>query len=328
MDQTGVHLVPASNWTYESVGSSSVAVVGAEDKRQITVCIASSLIGSLLPPQIIFQGKTPRCLPPSDSLSMLEAKASNAHVTFSENHWSNQATMKEYIEKIVVPYADKCIKDHHLAADANIILMLDVWAVHKSEEFRGFLRSKHPRIHLVFVPANCTSKLQVADVALQRPFKHGITTRFDEWVATVVAEQIANGDEEMRGLTNSLKMATMKPLAMKWCIESWKELREKPHIILAGWRKCCVDLYDVNSPMKRRAAMNEVLDNKLEMKYLPEEKEQDAEEEDDEELDDELDLTKLRIFGIQSTRVRTQSKSYGYQLDSSHIQMTDDSERE
>ena len=62
MDQTGVHLVPAARWTYEEKNSSSIAVVGAEDKRQITACVASSLDGTLLPLQLIFQGKTPRSL--------------------------------------------------------------------------------------------------------------------------------------------------------------------------------------------------------------------------------------------------------------------------
>ena len=79
-----------------------------------------------------------------------------------------------------MPYAEACIRKHRLHADAHVILVLDVWSVHKSEEFRLFLRTHHPRIHLVFVPANCTSKLQVADVALQRPFKHAITRRFNE----------------------------------------------------------------------------------------------------------------------------------------------------
>ena len=54
MDQTGVHLVSASSWTYEMVGSSDVAIVGAEDKRQITACVAASLRGDLLPLQLIF----------------------------------------------------------------------------------------------------------------------------------------------------------------------------------------------------------------------------------------------------------------------------------
>ena len=217
MDQTGVHLVPASNWTYHATGASSVAVLGAEDKRQITACIASSLDGELLPLQLIFQGKTTRSLPPST----VDVVASRAHITFSDNHWSNQRTMKEYVEQVILPYSEMCIERYKLDADACIILVLDVWSVHKSEEFRLFLRTKHPRIHLVYIPPK-----------------------------------------------------------------------------------------------------------KLEISFLPDEEEQDAEEESDREdsSDDELDISAQRVFGQQGTRVRTPAKQFGYQLASSQIAMTEDSE--
>ena len=39
----------------------------------------------------------------------------------------------------------------------------------------------YPHIRLVYVPPNCTSQLQVANVILQRPFKHGLRKRFNEW---------------------------------------------------------------------------------------------------------------------------------------------------
>jgi DDE superfamily endonuclease len=323
MDQTGVHLVPSSNWTYEAVGASSVAVIGADDKRQITACIASSLSGDLLPPQLIFQGKTSRSLPPHTVTS----KASQAHLTFSDNHWSNQNTMQQYIEEIIMPYADRCINQHRLPADASIILVLDVWAVHKSEEFRRFLRTKHPRIQLIFIPANCTSKLQVADVMLQRPFKHGITKRFNEWAGQLIIEQIADG--KIVGLSESLKMSTIKPLALQWCIESWTDLKEQPALIIAGWHQCCLSMYDVNDPQKRTDALTAVIDRKLEMTYLPDENEQDAEPESDHEEDsedDELDLTKQRAFGTRGTRERMQTTQFGYQIPTSQIAMTEDSE--
>ncbi|MDO9333522.1 MAG: hypothetical protein Q7T57_03245 [Dehalococcoidales bacterium] len=321
MDQTGVHLVPTSNWTYQARGSKSVAVVGAEDKRQITVCIASSLEGDLLPPQLIFQGKTPRSLP---SLTV-DARAAKADVTFSENHWSNQTTMRDYIEKIVIPYAESRIQLFKLDADAKIILVLDVWSVHKSEEFRFYLRTQHPRIHLVFVPANCTSKLQVADVVLQRPFKHVITQRFNEWASEVVLNQIAEG--KIIGLNDSLKMSTIKPLALDWCIESWKSLKERKSLIIEGWKKCVTDLYNVNNPEKRIEALKCIVKEKLDIAYVPEEEEQDEEESAHEEDsdEDELDITKPRVFGMQGARERTPAKQFGYQLASSAICMTDDS---
>ncbi len=141
--------------------------------------------------------------------------------------------MQQYVNEVIIPYADQCIRLHRLSSTAAIILVLDVWAVHKSEEFRRFLRTHHPRIHLVFVPANCTSKLQVADVALQRPFKHGITHRFNQWVSGQIVKQIADG--EVTGLAEFLKMSTIKPLALQWCIESWQALRDNPALIVSGW---------------------------------------------------------------------------------------------
>jgi hypothetical protein len=176
MDQTGLNLVPASDWTYDEKGTTSVSSIGAEDKRQITACMASSLSGELLPLQLIFTGLTARCHPAATPSSV----AAGVHITHSPNHWSSLETMQQWVTDVLLPYAERQIVAHKLRSDANIVLLLDVWSVHKGEPFRFFLRTHHPRIHLIFVPANCTSKLQVADVALQRPFKSSISRNFDD----------------------------------------------------------------------------------------------------------------------------------------------------
>ncbi len=41
--------------------------------------------------------------------------------------------------------------------------------------------------------ANSTSKLQPADVVLQRPFKHGFRKQFEKWQNELVALQLAEG---------------------------------------------------------------------------------------------------------------------------------------
>jgi len=112
LDQTGVHLVPASFWTYNSVGSSSVAVVGAEDKRQITAVVASSLYGDMLPLQLIFQGKTERSHPAPTASS----KSARVHVTHSPNHWSSVETMQQWVENVLIPYRERCVRQFELRA--------------------------------------------------------------------------------------------------------------------------------------------------------------------------------------------------------------------
>lgn len=326
MDQTGAHLAPVDNKTYSTRGSKEVMLIGADDKRQITACIASSLDGNLLPLQLIFQGKTDACHPSVTNA----ATAARAHITHSENHWSNLETMKAYITEVLMPYADRRILEHSLAADSHIILVLDCWSVHKSEAFRLFLRNHHPRIHLVFVPANCTSHLQVADVMLQRPFKHGIRRRFNAWAATVLKEQIDSG--EIVGLSPFLKMSIIKPLVLEWILGSWSKVREGSALIKVGWHTCCLSLFNILDVAKRVQVLEEVARDELDRAHVPEEDEKDggyssSSSDDDDDEKDELDMMKARQYGTRkSTREKIKAKQHGYQISSQHIAMTEDSE--
>ena len=326
LDQTGMQLVPSSHKTFEKKGEKSVAVIGAEDKRQITVVLASSMNGNMLPLQLIFQGETARSLPPQTP----EIVATAVHLTHSSNHWSNQDTMKQYIKEIILPYYNKQIEENKLAANSKMMLILDAWSVHKSEEFRMHLRMHYPFISLVFVPANCTSKLQVADVALQRPFKHGVRNRFDQWAAQTIKAQIKNGS--VTGLTPYMRMKSIKPMIVQWCIQSWQKLREEKQFIIFAWHMCCSSFFNVNDPEKRMQAVEEIALEQLERLHIPDEDEptpgpdqplSDSETESDHEEnqeEDELNVMTKRIFGTrQSARSRTATQRFGYSVASSQI---------
>lgn len=89
-DQTGIHYIPVSSWTMEKEGSKRVEIAGIDDKRKITAVFAGTLVGDFLPPQLIYQGKTKKSLPSVEFLS-------NWHVTYTDNHWSNETTMMDYL---------------------------------------------------------------------------------------------------------------------------------------------------------------------------------------------------------------------------------------
>ena len=275
--------------------------------------------------QLIFHGKSPRSMPDST----IEITAAHVHLAHSANHWSSQESMQQYVKEVIIPYAERKIQEFQLHSDAHILLVLDVWAVHKSQEFRKFLHDNHSRIHLVFVPARCTSKLQVADVALQRPFKNHIKNQFEDWAASVIREQIRKNET----IHLDLSMATLKPLVVKWCISSWSELKDRKNVILGGWANCCTKLYNVHDPKKRTDALVDVINGSLDLILVPEEtvteKDKDLEVEcnSDSESDsesaagDELDLTvPIAIGERRSTRVRKQTTAHGYQIDSQAIQ--------
>ena len=88
-DHTALHYVPVSLWTMQKKGSMHVPIAGIDDNRQVTVVLACSMSGEFLPPQVIYQGKSSRCLPsyklPPDW-----------DVTYTPNHWANEETSLQY----------------------------------------------------------------------------------------------------------------------------------------------------------------------------------------------------------------------------------------
>jgi hypothetical protein len=299
MDQTGVHLVSASSWTYEMQGSSDVPVIGAEDKRQITVCVAASLRGDLLPLQCIFQGKTARSLSSATPASI----AAHVDVTQSENQWSTWVTMQRWITNVLLPHTERMIELHHLDSNAHILLLLDCWAVHNSAEFRGWLSKEHPRIHLVFVPANCTSKLLLAAATFQK--LHHIelqpvgcssncrtnTCRRNRWnlwttwhgVTETVGSAVVRGELERVKRTQATDSGWLGA--------------EQPELVRHHQREATHRCSRTGGTQK------------LNIEELPEGEEPDGYEAQSDSDEDELDTTKPRIFGKQSTREKTQPRN-------------------
>jgi hypothetical protein len=60
---------------------------------------------------------------------------------------------------------------------------------------------------------------------------------------------------------------------------------------------------------------------KLSLEVLPQGEEPDGYAESDGEEDDELDINKPRQFGKQSSRARTQTKVFGFQVDPTRIEI-------
>jgi hypothetical protein len=94
-NQTGVHLKPFSEQTYEVKGAKQVLSLGKEDKCQFTMLGSAAADGVLLPLQVVFQGKTRQVLPKNPVAVIAASKG--WHLTHSANHWSTQETMRSFV---------------------------------------------------------------------------------------------------------------------------------------------------------------------------------------------------------------------------------------
>jgi hypothetical protein len=145
-DQTACYLVPVAESTFNSKGSKQVSIRFSGDKRNITALLSGSATGHFLPEQLIFQGKTDRCHP--------AASLPNSWVvSHSTTHWSSDDTMKEWMEKIAIPWREKCIFKLHLPQKQRALLIFDCWSKHKTKWWLDLCKSSG--FEVVFVPGNC-----------------------------------------------------------------------------------------------------------------------------------------------------------------------------
>lgn len=334
LDQTGVHLVPKTKYTYAERTQKHAGVngLGEDDKRQITAVMASSADGDLLPLQLIYQGKTQRCEVKATAQShpSVIAAVNTFHITHSHNHWSTLETMKQYIQHVIIAYMQQKIIQHRLPADSKAIILLDCWSVHRSEEFLAYMKAQHKNIICVFIPPNCTSKLQVADTHLNFPFKRGIRSRFNDYVV----QEMLNTMDKKEQIEIDLTMGTLKPLLLQWIYDTWSKMKAKSAHIMNAWEQL-FSIFDPFSSDNQREAVREWAKDrwKLETKYdnaEDEEEENVYESASEDEEKDELDVMEeirhgtRRSARVQQQRGNQQRSLMGYLVRSDQIQLDED----
>jgi hypothetical protein len=71
-----------------------------------------------LPFQLIYCGKTTRCIPPYNF-------PSDWDITYSENYWSNESTMISYIDNVVAPFVARVREDLSVQMDQAALAIFD-----------------------------------------------------------------------------------------------------------------------------------------------------------------------------------------------------------
>ena len=98
------------------------------------------MTGDFLPLQLIYEGKTEQCLPQYKFPTLW-------HVIQSESHWSNKITMKQHIEKVILPYVNRKRKELQLPNDQPALLIIITF------------KDNFLLLVIVLLPANCTDGL-------------------------------------------------------------------------------------------------------------------------------------------------------------------------
>jgi hypothetical protein len=181
------------------------------------------------------------------------------------SHWQNVMTLKLWISEVVwKKHTAVCSRGFpgQNPHDVHSILHIDAYPVHISNEFIGWLRSVYPSMHPVFVPANCTSKVQIADVLLNRPFKALYKKLYNR---RLTEQAMAGRSDEADALSLRFSTAvreTAKP-SISWLLESFESLKKldfEPTLQSIGYSKCFSSEFQFDAMARAREVDEAAID--------------------------------------------------------------------
>jgi hypothetical protein len=217
-----------------------IPIDGYGSKKAISTVVGYSAAGDLLPLQLIYRGKTDTCLPNGSNEFVCKAKEEHWKLVHKpNNHWSSVDTMMEYMETILLPYRNRVLEEENLSdKQGNVMLIIDCWSMHV-HKLRKEIEKKYKFIKLVFVPANCTSKLQPCDVVVNGPLKREFKAECVKWMCEKALEAIRDGKSPTQlGQFANTSLKVMKPKLVEWLYKSWTLLKSKVDMLRNGWDKC------------------------------------------------------------------------------------------
>ena len=138
-DHTGIKYIPVSSWTMEREGRKRVEILGIDNKRQITAVFAATKAGNFLPIQVIYKGKT---------------TTKHKIASYTENHWANEETTKQYVYRILLPYVNTKQEELGLPSSYPALVVYDCFKGQCTNDVLQILKENH--IDTLLIPASCT----------------------------------------------------------------------------------------------------------------------------------------------------------------------------
>ena len=138
--------------------------------------------------------------------------------------------MKDYVEKIIIPYLQKKKEELKLLPDHPALLLFDNFKAQCTTPLLQTLDNNN--INVLLIPPNCTDRLQPLDISVNKAAKEFLRGKFQKWYAQEVCSQFQSGERT----PVDLRMSVVKPLGLQWMIGLHDYLKSKPDIIRNGFK--------------------------------------------------------------------------------------------
>ena len=206
VDQTPSKFVPTDNVTMAEKSSKHVSRKESNDKCRITVTLAETLSGQILPLQVIYTGKT------SHSLPHVKFPAGFC-LSYNEKHWSNKAktTALVPVNKIIYPHVTKFKEGLGLPETQKILLAWDVFKAQSTDNVLSNLEKLN--INIVAIPKNMTHLWQPLDLTTNASVKKMEKRGFNDYFTSTITEILEKDPQrDVSTIDVDLNLSTLKPI--------------------------------------------------------------------------------------------------------------------
>ncbi|KAF7366573.1 DDE superfamily endonuclease [Mycena sanguinolenta] len=245
-DQTQLVYQQGTGSTWTQRGQKQVAIVGQEEKRAFTLVPSISASGKLLGMQAVFQGQTSLSCPSPKAPQY--SKAIDLGYTMlpskTSTYWCTHNTMHLLVNTIIAPYFDAMKAELGLPPSQVSIWLIDLWSVHRSQEFRDWMRKNHPMIIILYVPGGCTGVWQPLDVGIQRLMKLSIKRAAHRDIVDEVLSQIKAG-KSPHEIKLDMTVGTLRDRSVGWVVQAIHDIND-PAMITRAFEMCRVGKWNLS----------------------------------------------------------------------------------
>ena len=208
-DETNVYFSPSFERTIADRGSRTVAILQPNSSKRCTAMLGCAMNGEKLPPYVIFQGKN---TPGGRIARELQDAGNHGHHQASmygvqSKAWMDEDEMERWINTVWAPYA--------ATIPGPKILIIDSFVVHLTGRIRNLVSNLETELEIV--PPGFTSKLQVMDVGINKPFKDRIRHSVEDFLTS-----------------NLMNCKPTRQVVSHWIGNAWEDIPAS--MIINTWR--------------------------------------------------------------------------------------------
>jgi hypothetical protein len=205
MDETNVPYDNPLRTTLATRGSKSVQVKVTGSSNRTTALLAGTMAGGKLPPFLVFKAK-------ETGRVRYEFKAQgnsypqSIEYTVQENAWNDKCVFLEWIEKVWGPFTR--------SLNGPSLLFLDEFTVHLMGECRAAIQAWGTEVIMIY--PSYTSKLQVMDVGVNKPFKDHLRTSFAKFMIETLGNTKPTRQDVSRWVESAWEKITPEVITNSW----------------------------------------------------------------------------------------------------------------